>query len=120
MPQRKYSKTRTQVAKPTKRITLPIGLEQYNHMVNNRAAFRKWLDQMIEQYPELFPADIRAGYRLHDLLPASVKLPKVQLRRIRLHQDDGTGQAQVFTIAPSEVLPYMTGYTDEVEKALFL
>lgn len=120
MPQRKYSKTRTKVTKPNKRITLPIGLDQYNHIVNDSAAFRKWLDQMIDQYPELFPADIRAGYRLHDLLPASVKLPQVQLRRIRLYQNDAAGQAQVFTIAPSEVLPYMTGYTDEVEKALFL
>lgn len=120
MPQRKYSKTRTKVAKPNKRITLPIGLDQYNHIVNDSTAFRKWLDQMIDQYPELFPVDIRAGYRLHDLLPASIKLPEVQLRRIRLYQDDAAGQAQVFTIAPSEVLPYMTGYTDEVEKALFL
>lgn len=120
MPQRKYSKTRTKVAKPSKRITLPIGLEQYNHIVNDSAAFRQWLNQMIDQYPELFPADISTGYRLHDLLPASVKLPEVQLRRIRLYQDDAAGQAQVFTIAPSEVLPYMTGYTDEVEKALFL
>jgi hypothetical protein len=30
------------------------------------------------------------------------------------------GQAQVFTIAPSSVMPYMTAYTNEVEKALFL
>lgn len=120
MPQRKYSKTRTKVAKPTKRITLPIELEQYNHMVNDCVAFRKWLDQMIEQYPELFPSDISTGYGLHDILPASVKLPEVRLRRIRLGQDDAAGQAQVFTIAPSAVLPYMTGYIDEVEKALFL
>jgi hypothetical protein len=120
MPQRKYSKTRSKVAKPTKRITLPIGLEQYNHMINDRVAFRRWLDQMIEQYPELFPQEIGLGYLLHDILPASVKLPEVRLRRIRLCQADPAGQAQVFTIAPSEVLPYMTGYTDEVEKALFL
>ena len=53
-------------------------------------------------------------------VPASVKLPEVRLRRIRLYQDNPKGQAQVFTVAPSEVLPYMTGYTDEVEKALFL
>lgn len=120
MPQRKYSKTRTKVAKPTKRITLPIELESYNPMVNDSAAFRKWLDQMIEQYPELFPEDLAAGYLLHDILPASVKMPGVRLRRIRLYQDDAEGQAQVLTIAPSEVLPYMTGYTDEVEKVLFL
>jgi hypothetical protein len=75
---------------------------------------------MIEQYPELFPPDIGAGYLLHDILPVSIKLPEVRLRRIRLCQDDAAGQAQVFTIAPSQVLPYMTGYTDDVEKALFL
>ncbi len=89
-------------------------------MVTDQAAFRGWLDQMIELYPELFPQDIARGYLLHDILPASVKLPEVRLRRIRLGQDDAEGQAQVFTIAPSEVLPYMTGYTDEVQKALFL
>ncbi len=42
------------------------------------------------------------------------------MRRIRLKQDDEQGQGQVFTIVSSEVLPYMVGYTDEVEKALFL
>lgn len=99
---------------------LPIGLDPYNRLIDDSPAFRKWLDQMIDQYPELFPADIGAGYRLHDLLPASVKLPEVRLRRVRLYQEDAAGQAQVFTIAPSAVLPYMTGYTDEVEKALFL
>ena len=120
MPQRKYSKTQTKVAKPTKRITLPIELERYNQMVLDSAAFRRWLDQMIGQYPELFPHDIAVGYLLHDILPSSIKMPEVCLRRIRLYQDDAEGQAQVFTIAPSEVLPYMTGYTAEVEKALFL
>jgi len=43
----------------------------------------------------------------------------VRLRRIELVEVDGdTGP--VFTIRPSFVLPYMMGYTDEVEKALFL
>ena len=120
MPQRKYSKTRTEVAKPTKRITLPIELDRYNQMVTDNVTFRSWLDQMIALYPELFPPDIGAGYLLHDILPASIKLPEVRLRRIRLCQDETEGQAPVFTIAPSQVLPYMTGYTDEVEKALFL
>jgi hypothetical protein len=120
MPQRKYNKTRSKVAKPTKRITLPIELERYKPMVTDSTAFRGWLDQMIDLYPELFPQDIAAGYVLHDILPASVKLPEVRLRRIRLCQDDIEGQAQVFAIAPSQVLPYMTGYTDAVEKALFL
>ncbi len=41
-------------------------------------------------------------------------MPGVRLRRIELH----TGS--VFTIRPSFVMPYMTGYTDDVEKPLFL
>ena len=47
-------------------------------------------------------------------------MPEVQLRRICLKQKDEQGQAQVLTITCSDILPYMTGYTDEVEKALFL
>lgn len=120
MPQRKYSKERTKVTKENKRITLPITLAEYNELKDNPVAFRLWLDEMIKSYPELFPADIAGGYTLHDRLPPSAKLADVQLRRIRLTPPDWAGQAQVFTIAPSEVLPYMVGLTDEVEKALFL
>src|SRR4030095_16389260 len=96
MPQRKYNKTRSKVAKSTKRITLPIELEKYKPMLTDSSAFRQWLDQMIELYPELFPADIGAGYVLHDILPASVKLPEVRLRRIRLCQEDAAGDAHIF------------------------
>lgn len=120
MPQRKYSKSRTEVAKSSKRIILPIELARYKPMLTDSTAFRRWLDQMIGLYPELFPPEIGAGYVLHDILPTSVKLPEVRLRRIQMCQADAAGQAQVFTIAPSAVLPYMTGYTDAVEKALFL
>jgi hypothetical protein len=120
MPQRQYSKEQSEVAKATQRITLPIELATYKEVAADPQAFRHWLDEMIEHYPELFPAGITAGYRLHDWLPASVKLPDVQFRRIQLKAEEGTGPAAVFTIASSEVLPYMAGYTDEVEKALFL
>ena len=120
MPQREYSKKQAKVTKKNKRITLPITLDAYNELKEDALAFRQWLDEMIKVYPELFPVDIASGYTLHDVLPASVKLSQVQLRRIRLNQRDKNGQAQVFTIAPSDVLPYMVGLTDEVEKALFL
>jgi hypothetical protein len=53
-------------------------------------------------------------------MPTSKKMPEVYLRRIQLKAKDESGQAQVFTLAPCFVLPYMTGYVDEVEKALFL
>jgi len=120
MPQRNYSKKQTKVTKKNKRITLPVTLEAYNELKDDAVAFRQWLDGMIEFYPELFPVEIEQGYTLHDLLPASIKLTNVQLRRIRLAQCAANGQAQVLTIAPSAVLPYMVGLTAEVEKALFL
>jgi len=47
-------------------------------------------------------------------------MPEVRVRRIKLKQPDATGKDQVLTIAPSFVMPYMTGYTDEVADALFL
>lgn len=119
MPQRKYSKTKTDVTKPSKRITLPIDLDQYHQIIDEPSKFRQWLDEMIEQYPELFPMVIGNGYSLHDIRSSS-KMPAIRLRRIRLKQGDRQGKTQVFTIAPSGVMPYMTGYTDEVEKPLFL
>jgi hypothetical protein len=120
MPQRKYSKQRCKVTKVSKRIILPIELSAYNELSQEAQAFRAWLDTMIANYPELFPADIKIGYTLHDILPPSVKMPDVRLRRIRLKAQDENGCRPVFTIASSEVMPYMTGYTDEVEKPLFL
>jgi len=81
--------------------------------------FRETVDQYIECYPELFPPGIEQGYQLHGMTPVSAKMPEVRMRRIRLAEQDEQGRAQIYTIAPSFVLPYMVGYTDEVEKALF-
>lgn len=120
MPHRKYSKQRCKVTKVSKRIILPIELSTYNELSQEAKDFRAWLDTMIADYPELFPVDIEMGYTLHDILPPSVKLPDVRLRRIRLKAEDQNGCRPVFTIASSDVMPYMTGYTDELEKPLFL
>lgn len=120
MPQRQYSRKQADVTKRNKRITLPIPLADYNVLKEDAGAFRQWLDEMIEEYPELFPAAIEKGYTLHDVLPASRKLPQLHLRHIRLKAASASGQAQVYTIASSDVLPYLVGLTDEVEKALFL
>ncbi len=78
------------------------------------------LDTLIVQYPRLFPPEIEHGYKLNGWVAPSKKMPAVRLRRIALRMRDAQGQEQVYTIAPSFVMPYMTGYTAEVEKALFL
>lgn len=119
MPQRKCTKTKAIIASPIKRITLSITMEKYRETVDDCQAYRKWVDEMIDEHPELFPKTIGAGYSLHDER-TSGKLGDVRLRRICLKARDPEGKKQVFTIAPSGVMPYCVGYTDEVEKALFL
>lgn len=119
MPQRNCTKDQPEVTRPHKRITLPIEMERYNEIVDDCQAYRKWLDGMISKYPELFPENISDGYLLHDER-SSAKLEKVRLRRICLKERDTEGKEQVFTIAPSGVMPYFVGMTDEIEKALFL
>ncbi|MFZ6028628.1 MAG: hypothetical protein ACOYYS_13000 [Chloroflexota bacterium] len=119
MPHRECTKTKAQVARPNKRITLPIETEKYTELVNDSQAYRTWLDEMIATSPELFPAGIGEGYTLHDER-GSGKLEGVRLRRICLKARDAAGKKQVFTIAPSTVMPYFVGWTDEVEKAMFL
>ena len=114
MPQRKYIRTKEKVSKPSKRITLAIELEKYKEIVESPKEFRAWLDAHISSSPELFPADIENGYVLHGTRN-SIKMPEIILRRIEIKES-----GEVFTIAPSGVMPYMTSYTDDVEKALYL
>lgn len=116
MPQRKCTRTKENVKHISKRIVLPIEMERYKELVQNPEAYRDCVDDMKSRYPELFPAEIENGYRLHDQR-RSKKMPEIQLRRIKV---PGKEQDQVYTIVPSGVLPYMTGYTDDVEKPLFL
>jgi hypothetical protein len=98
---------------------LPITLEEYQKIVLDPGAFRTWVDQMITAHPELFPSEIKKGYTLHDMR-TSKKLPGINLRRICLKVPSVTGKAPTFTVVPSGVLPYLAGYTDDVEKAMFL
>ena len=120
MPQREYSKEQTKVAKANPRVILPIRYEEYDEIASCPVRFRRWLDEMIETYPELFPREIGDGYTLHDRPPESKKLAGIQFRRVKLTAPNEASQQQVLTIGSSDVMPYMTGFTDEVEKALFL
>jgi hypothetical protein len=112
--QRKCSQQMRLAAKPSRRIVLPIDRDQYQAVVQNAGAFREWVGAHFQQYPELFPDEMREGYRLHDMR-TSRKLSEVCIRRIRLKQGGA-----VYRVTPSFVLPYMTGDTETVEKALFL
>jgi hypothetical protein len=102
------------LANKSKQICLFIDQEAYDRILFEPEAFRRCLDREIELHPELFPAAIQQGYKMYDILPESKKMPGIRLRRIELRTGD------VFTIRPSFVMPYMTGYTDDVERPLFL
>ena len=101
-------------AKPSRRIVIPCSQSHYQDIVENHRRFRDRLDRVYKKHPELFPTAIAAGYRLHDI-QQSKKMPEVPMRRIKLRE---TGE--VYTVAPDFVMPYMTGYTDDVEKGLYL
>jgi hypothetical protein len=93
-------------------IILPIGQEEYEQKVADPTRFRAWIDKQYCLNPEIFPEDFKKGYKLHDK-KTSDKIG-VLTRRIQLRN------GQVWTVRPSFVMPYMTGYTEEIAKALYL
>lgn len=119
-PKRKRKSSRQRKAiertlRGSKTICLPIERESYGEIVSEVSGYRAWIDEMYAKHPELFPQAFAGGYRLHDRLPLSKKLPDIQLRRLALKTNDA-----VYSVRPSFVLFYMTGYTDAVEKGLFM
>lgn len=94
-------------------VCLPISKDDYLALIGSPEQFRGWLDQAYRDCPELFPEAFASGYTLKDDR-TSAKLG-LRLRRVECN---ATGRS--FTIRPSFVLPYMAGWTDDVEKPLFL
>lgn len=108
-------KTFEPLAHTSKQICLPIDQVKYQQIVLTPPLFRTEIDQLFQEFPELFPTDMGQGYTLHDILPPSKKMPDIQLRRLKLRTNQ-----EVFTVRPAFVLPYMTGYTAQVEQPLLL
>jgi hypothetical protein len=98
----------------SKTICIPCAPEPYPELVADPERFRDYIDSLWLKHPELFPAALAGGYQLHDFTPPSVKLG-VRLRRLKL-----TATGEVYSVCPSFVMPYLVGYTADVEHALFL
>jgi len=96
-----------------RQICIPMTQKRYEAIWDNPSEVRNYLDSVIAEHPEIFPAEISDGYQLRGHLPESKKLPGIRLRQLKL----ATG---VFTIRPSFVFCYMTGTVDELEKPLLL
>jgi len=114
-----HEKNTAYATRKSKRICIPIDVATYQAIISDRPAFKAYLEQQIATYPELFPATIAHGYTLQGFVPPSAKMPEIRLRRIAV-PGAVAGTVEVFSVAPSFVLPYMTGYTSEVEAGLFL
>jgi len=66
-------------------ICIPCSQQQYEQIVGDPERFRKYLDQQIEAHPELFPAEIRRGYRMKDLYSRMSNPVDRLLRRLDYH-----------------------------------
>lgn len=97
-------------------ICLPLSQAEYQRIWEDTDQVRQWIDDLLLQFPELFPQAMRGGqYWLDGYERESRKMPGIRLRRIRI-----PGTNQVYTLRPSFVLPSMAGHVEEVEKGLYL
>jgi len=104
----------TKYPKGSKTIRIPCSEENHLTMVKNSSQFRSFLTNVIEKHPELFPKDITSGYHLHGFTAPSVKLDGIIFFRIKI-----LASGDVYTVAPSYVMPYMCAKTKDVEDAFF-
>jgi hypothetical protein len=97
-----------------KHICLPFESEaQYQACVEDPKQYRQHLNEVQQQYPEIFPQAMSEGYKFHDSYRSSKQ--KLVMRRIKLKVNQ-----EVFTLRPSFVMPYQVARTDEIEKVLYL
>ena len=104
----------------SRRIVLPIRYETYEAAMATSQKAGECLREQMKAHPELFPAAMVQGYKFNGWTEVSKKMPNMQLRRIRMSKTDEAGRKLAYTIAPCDVLPYMTGMASDVEKGLFL
>jgi hypothetical protein len=94
-----------------KTICIPCSQQQYERVVDDPEQFRRLLDHQIEATPDLFPPEIRRGYRMKDLYRSrktGCKLRRIELRNL-----------QCYLVRPSFLMPYLSGRTEDVQSPLF-
>jgi len=97
-----------------KTICLPIAESiNYDQLVEDRESYRQYLNEQIEQHPELFPASISQGYRFHGWTKSQRQ--QVKTRRIYLPSTH-----EAYQLRPDFVTPYMSETAEVASKALYL
>lgn len=100
----------------TKQICLGMNETIFQDILSDTRRLRQFLDEQMQQHPELFPEVMREkGYWLDGYEPESTKMPGIALRRLRIR-----GTNDVYFLRPSFVMPYMAGRVADVEKGLYL
>lgn len=97
----------------TIKIFFDESAHSYSDLVKDAKAYRKYIESSFLKYPELFPESFEQGFKLHDKLE-SKKINGLIVRRLKLKN------GEVYEIMPSNILPYMSGKTDEASLALLL
>jgi hypothetical protein len=98
-----------------KSIRIYLTEMEYERIISDNKYFKERLNFNIEHYPDLFPEEIKNGYRLFGLIPKSKK-QSLAVRRIQIKgMKNG-----IFQIYPSFVMPYMTELTGVAWKILLL
>jgi len=104
--------TATRSARGHRTLCLPIPEGTYRRIVHDPREFRRTLDDLFRQMPEVFPPGFAQGFELKDdRMSAKQGLP---IRRILLK--DGIA----YSIRPSFLMPYMTARVADVKGPLFL
>jgi hypothetical protein len=92
-------------------IRPPFDRERYEQTVLDAASFRQYLDEFVQQFPELFPADIQQGYTLHEVRFS--RRQQMYYRRIDV-------QGVRYTVQPAFVTPYWVAEAEQVWYPLLL
>lgn len=92
-------------------IRLPFEPGRYNQTVLDAAAFRHYLDELIRQFPELFPTGIQSGYTFHE-----VRFSK--RRQLYYRRLDFNGVR--YTVQPAFVSPYWVAEAEQTWYPLLL
>jgi hypothetical protein len=113
IPEKLKLKDTLELPRGSKTLCIPCEPASYPEVARDKKRFRSLVDEVYAQHPELFPAAMGEGYKLHDI-QLSAKLG-ICVRRIKLK---ATGE--VYGICPSFVMPYMVGYTADVGGQAFV
>lgn len=85
----------------------------YCRLIGDAEGFRKYVDDVYALHPEIFPRGFPQGYVFHDHRK-SKKIKGLIIRRIMLVN------GEVYSIIPSNIMPYLVGNTIGVDKGLVL